>query len=263
MHCLGNDFVILDLITQKFYINHDLILKIANRKLGIGCDQILILYPPKEPDAHFSYRIFNTDGSEAEQCGNGACCLGKFFIDKGFANTTKTTIIADCPGGQVSLKPSFKQNGFITLGLRNVPMPEKINLSWDSKPFDIYKANMGNPHAILMNTRLEQKKFHEFAQYLQSHAEFPEGANVHQALVKSHQALALESFERGAGPTLACGSGALAAGLVASTYEFSKPEDDLEIVFQLGSAFVSFKPEKGLCYLSAEPRTSFTGQIKL
>lgn len=284
MHCLGNDFVVLNAITQKLSSHPDLILKIADRKQGIGCDQVLVLNPPITPDADFSYRIFNANGSEAEQCGNGACCLAKYFLDKQLKVSKRPYLIADCLGGRVTLEPEQQPNNadhplWIRLSLTG--LTEALLSKEKYKNHSIYCVKVGNPHAVIIptlqsNLPMEEslEDFYRYAESLQHHPHFPGGINIHWGHLDASKtkittdcaefSLQLWPFERGVGPTLACGSGAMAASLVLS-YQFAPTLDNCQVNvhFPQGILRVAHQKSNHTTHLSAVPKTSFVGQLKL
>lgn len=225
MHGLGNDFVLLDLISQNVHINENQIRELADRRLGIGFDQLLIAEPPTDPDMDFKYRIFNADGSEAEQCGNGARCFMRFVRDRGL--TTKTELKLQTRNGCLVCRLERDGNISVDMG-KPVFQPEKVPFIADSPqiyyPLEIKESlcqpvttvcitavNIGNPHAVIKVDDVDAAPVNRWGPVIESHERFPERANVGFMEVISRNHINLRVFERGAGETRACGSGACAA----------------------------------------------------
>ncbi|MCB1691734.1 MAG: diaminopimelate epimerase [Pseudomonadales bacterium] len=225
MHGLGNDFVLLDLISQGVHIKPEQIRALADRRLGIGFDQLLIAEPPDDPSLDFKYRIFNADGSEAEQCGNGARCFLRFVRDRGL--TTKTEVRLETNTGVISCR--LEKDGNVTVDM-GVPIlqPEKIPFVADHAEilYDLEVAqplcpgkqhvrisavSMGNPHAVLRVDDVETAPVAQLGPVIEKHERFPQRANVGFMQVVDRGHIRLRVFERGVGETRACGTGAAAA----------------------------------------------------
>ncbi len=234
MHGLGNDFVVLDKITQNFVLSSKLITSIADRRLGIGCDQLLIAEPPTEPDMDFFLRIYNQDGTEASQCGNGARCFARFIQDTGLSpNTTlqvgtlsgllKLTLLAD---NQVSVTmgiPQFSPKSIPTLLTPKQDFEYELTLEGIALPKRCHILSMGNPHCVMTVANINTAEVDLIGRQLQNPALFPEGVNVSfvQPMAKNH--ILLRTFERGVGETPSCGSAACAAVVAGiSTHALSK-----------------------------------------
>ena len=225
MHGLGNDFVLLDLISQGIHVRPDQIRALADRRLGIGFDQLLTVEPPTVPDADFLYRIYNADGSEAEQCGNGARCFLRFVRDRGL--TTKTDVALQTTNGIIHCR--LERDGNITVDLGPpVLAPERVPFVAD-KARIVYEidvpatlcgdhskvcagvVNMGNPHAVIRVSDVDNAPVQALGAAIESHERFPDRVNVGFMQVMSRDRIRLRVFERGVGETRACGSGAAAA----------------------------------------------------
>jgi diaminopimelate epimerase len=227
MHGIGNDFMLLDLISQDIRLNEDQIRMLADRRLGIGFDQLLIAEPPCSPTADFRFRIYNTDGSEAAQCGNGARCLTRFVRDRGL--TTKTQIILEAKNGNIEC--TLERDGNITVNMGPARLePEHIpfladhsQISYDVEVLSplnqcgepervcLSAINIGNPHAVLVVDDVANAPVNRLGPILESHKRFPDRANVNFMQILSRSEIALRVYERGVGETLACGSGACAS----------------------------------------------------
>lgn len=219
LHGLGNDFVVIDGIGQTVSLDPERIRGIAHRHYGVGCDQLLVVERATRPDADFRYRIFNSDGSEAGQCGNGARCFAAFVRRRGLSDKDEITL--ETLSGLLRVR-------FIDGGLLSVDMglprwaPEEIpftadreaetyDLDVDGETQRISIVNMGNPHAVLRVDNVRQADVARLGPLIESHAAFPSRTNVGFMEVQSPNRIRLRVFERGAGETLACGSGACAA----------------------------------------------------
>jgi diaminopimelate epimerase len=222
MHGLGNDFVVIDAINQHITLTPEQIWFISNRHFGIGFDQLLLVEKPVSDIADFKYRIFNADGSEVAQCGNGARCFARFVHDKKLSD--KSEIRVDTDSGQLLLR--FNDNGLITVNL-GIPWhkPAEIPLLTEQESL-IYKVavngieqtfaavSMGNPHAVILVNDVKSAPVADLGQALESHAIFPERANIGFMQVIDRNHIKLRVYERGAAETLACGSGACAAVVI-------------------------------------------------
>lgn len=221
MHGAGNDFVVVDLVTQNAQLDAAQVRRIADRKRGIGCDQVLLVEPPDDPDADFRYRIFNADGSEAGQCGNGARCFGRFVRERQL--TFKRSLKVQVPGGIMGLE--IANDGAITADL-GVPIfsPAQIpfnaealaleyNLEVDGQIHRIGAVSMGNPHAVLLVDNCQQAPVIALGRAIENHARFPNRVNVGFMEILNRQEVRLRVYERGAGETEACGTGACAAAV--------------------------------------------------
>ncbi len=219
MQGLGNDFVVIDAINQVITLSTEQIRFMADRHFGIGFDQLLLVEKPVSANADFKYRIFNADGSEVSQCGNGARCFARFVRDK--ALTDQDEIRVDTNAGQLIL--SFTDDNLITVNM-GVPkhQPSEIPMLLEQEALS-YKVtvegiehvfaavSMGNPHAVIVVDDVNNTPVADWGRALESHSLFPERANIGFMQVLDRQHIKLRVYERGAAETLACGSGACAA----------------------------------------------------
>ncbi len=221
MHGLGNDFMVLDLVSQHAHVQPRHVKQWGDRNFGVGFDQLLIVEPPSTPDADFRYRIFNCDGTEVEQCGNGARCFARFVVDKRL--TAKKTIRVETKGGMIEL--TLTNDGQVTVDMgpprlapEQVPfLAEAEALSYpvdvDGQRYELAAISMGNPHGVLRVDDVDSAPVRTLGPKLEVHERFPQKANIgFLQIVNPHQAR-LRVWERGAGETLACGTGACAAAV--------------------------------------------------
>ncbi len=219
MHGLGNDFVVLDLVTQRFNLQPEHVRKLADRHFGIGCDQLLVVETPTQPDVDFRYRIYNCDGNEVEQCGNGARCFAKFVRDKKLSG--KNRIRVETNTGIIELSVTEDRQIRVNMGK---PILEPVNIPFvassqaniypiivDNKEILIGAVSMGNPHAVILVDDIETAPVATLGPAIECLPDFPQRVNVGFMQVLSRKEINLRVFERGVGETLACGSGACAA----------------------------------------------------
>ena len=219
MHGLGNDFVVIDLVRQRAYLDTLTIQRMADRHFGIGFDQLLIVEPPEDPTADFKYRIFNSDGSEVEQCGNGVRCFARFVYEQQL--TYKTKIRVQTKSGIV--EPELGANGWVRVNMGQPKfLPEQIpfqaekaqdlySLQLKDAELEIDVVNMGNPHAVTLVDNVLTADVATIGPQVESHERFPERVNAGFLQVISRNKARLRVYERGVGETLACGTGACAA----------------------------------------------------
>ena len=248
MHGLGNDFMVVDLVTQHFAFSPKLVRQLSDRQFGIGFDQLLIVETPSNPDVDFRYRIFNADGSEVEQCGNGARCFARFVHDAQL--TAKNPIKVETNSGIIELTLDNDDQVVVNMG--------KANFTPAALPFDaeneqdkytisvplnegehqatVGAVSMGNPHAVMLVDDVESELVNQLGPEIEKHAVFPKRVNAGFMQIENRGAMKLRVYERGAGWTLACGTGACAAmvtahkwGLVDDEVVVSLPGGDLTI----------------------------------
>jgi len=254
MHGLGNDFIVIDAINQQLDLSVDQIRFLADRRFGIGCDQLLIVEKPTLPDVDFRYRIFNADGSEVAQCGNGVRCFARFVRDKQL--TDKDTIAVETESGIVY--PTLQDNDDVKVDmgaprfkLSQLPFTcDKQAISYDLALGDnltvsIGAVSMGNPHAVTLVEDIASATIDTFGPLIESHQQFPERVNAGFMQIVDRATVKLRVYERGAGETLACGTGACAAvvvgiqqGLLDREVNVSLPGGDLNIVWAGGNESV-------------------------
>jgi diaminopimelate epimerase len=220
MHGLGNDFVVVDAISQPVDLSPALVRRIADRHFGVGCDQLLVVEAPDVPGVDFRYRIFNADGGEVEQCGNGARCFVRFVHDKGL--TDKREIRVNTAAGVIT--PRLEDDGLVTVDM-GVPVLEAARIPFVTDSDDVVQplelangdriaitaVSMGNPHAVQVVASVASAPVSETGPLIECHERFPARVNAGFMEVVDAHRIRLRVFERGAGETLACGTGACAA----------------------------------------------------
>ncbi len=247
MHGLGNDFMVVDLVTQGANLDSERIRAWSDRRTGIGFDQLLAVLPPAVPDADFNFLIYNSDGSEAEQCGNGGRCVARFVRDR--ALTKKRGLALDTAGGR--MRTRLLKDGRVRVEM-DVPSlappcipfrPElttkeglSYRLALDGESVAFTPVSMGNPHAVIVVDDVDEAPVESVGAALQSSDAFPEGVNVGFLQVMHPESARLRVFERGAGETRACGSGACAAmvagnlhGVLGTRATISLPGGEMEM----------------------------------
>ena len=207
MQGAGNDFVVLDCTRQPCNLSRQQLRHIADRHRGVGCDQILVVQRPRSKEADFRYRIFNADGGEVEQCGNGARCFVKFVHERGL--TTKREITVQTLGG--TIQPRLEADGEVSVDMGRPTYAGIERIDVDGQPVEAAIVSMGNPHAVQVVADVERAPVTTQGPRLEHHARFPQGVNAGYMQVLDRQRIALRVWERGAGETLSCGTGACAA----------------------------------------------------
>jgi len=223
MHGLGNDFIIIDGVTEHIELNDDQIRQLSDRHFGIGFDQLLLVEPPQDPDQDFRYRIFNADGYEVEQCGNGARCFALFVLNKGLINSNNIKV--ETMSGNIQL--SVTDNNMVTVNIgppafepAQVPFETNSKAKQYSLPVEynghkedikLSVVSVGNPHAVISVDAVESAPVQHLGSSLENHQAFPNRVNVGFMEVVNQHTIKLRVFERGTGETMACGTGACAA----------------------------------------------------
>ncbi len=219
MHGLGNDFVVIDAINQQVQLSSEQSRQIADRHFGVGCDQILLVENPRTTDTEFFYRIFNADGSEVEQCGNGARCFARFVHEQGL--TDNRIIDVGTASGPIRLYLEEHELVRVNMG-EPVLEPSKIpfiatdqqpiyTIELHEQPLEIGAVSMGNPHLVTLVDDIETAPVEHLGPLLEQHPDFPQRVNAGFMAINSRSEIQLRVFERGTGETLACGTGACAA----------------------------------------------------
>lgn len=221
MHGAGNDFVVLDGVRQKIVLSPEQLRLLADRHFGVGCDQILIVEKAESKEADFRYRIYNSDGGEVEQCGNGARCFMRFVHDQKL--TSKREIVVETRGGLIS--PRLEQDGRVMVNM-GAPVFEPALIPFDggsgavSEPLvvageslTISALSMGNPHAVQVADDVERAPVERLGPQIEHHPRFPKRVNAGFMQVMDRHSIRLRVYERGAGETLSCGTGACAAAV--------------------------------------------------
>ncbi|MFQ5468877.1 MAG: diaminopimelate epimerase [Gammaproteobacteria bacterium] len=253
MHGLGNDFIVINAIDQRLELDTEQIRFMADRHFGIGCDQVLLVEQAQQQDVDFHYRIFNADGGEVNQCGNGARCFARFVRDQGL--TDKDQIVVSTAAGVI--QPRIEPDGRVTVNMGSPSFePEDIPfiaeqkatnylLDIDVEQVEVGVVSMGNPHAILIVDDVSHAPVQKVGPLIESNSRFPDRVNVGFMELADRGLVRLRVYERGVGETLACGSGACAAmvvghcrGLLNDTVTVVLTGGDLQIRWQGGNSSV-------------------------
>ena len=269
MHGLGNDFVVLDGIRQSVALSTDQLRLLGERHFGVGCDQILLVEKPDRPDVDFRYRIFNADGGEVEQCGNGARCFVRFVHDQGLTN--KREIRVETMSGIIV--PRLENDGNITVDMGEpVFAPERIPfispvvdliqpLMVGDEEIQITAVSMGNPHAVQVVTDVDAVPVDRQGPLIESHLRFPQRVNAGFMQVVNRQTIRLRVYERGAGETLACGTGACAA--VATGIARGLLDSPVRVETRGGELNIAWQGAGTPVLMTGPAVTVFTGEIDL
>ncbi len=269
MHGLGNDFVVIDAINQPISLTSEQIRFIADRHFGIGCDQLLLVEKPDVAHADFRYRIFNADGGEVEQCGNGARCFARFVFDQGLTGNKQIPVITQAGlivltlenDGQVTVnmgQPAFEPESLPFLATEE---QATYSLEIDGKIIIFSAVSIGNPHAVIQVDDIEKAPVKELGAKIQAHESFPESVNVGfmQIIDRSH--IKLRVFERGAGETQACGTGACAA--VVAGRSRGLLDDTVEVSLSGGNLSIHWENKQNPVMMTGPATTVFSGTITL
>ena len=258
MHGLGNDFVVIDAISQQVKLYSEHIKKIADRNLGIGCDQVLLVEPPIRPEADFYYRIYNADGSEVEQCGNGARCVARFVLDIGLIN--KPQMLVDCLGGQITL--TIREDNLVNVDFGPITVTATKHLTNNpSLPTEIYSCAIGNHHGICVVEDLAAIEVVKTARQLAELAPFNNNANITFMQILDRHRIKVKTYERGAGLTLACGTGACAAVVVGE--QLGLIRNPVTAHFTYGELKISFDKPTSKLQMCGPAVSVFVGRFRV
>ncbi len=259
MQGAGNDFVVLDCTSAKFSLSAEQLRVIADRHFGVGCDQILVVEKPLSSGADFRYRIFNADGGEVEQCGNGARCFVKFVHVRRL--TTTREIRVETLGGMIV--PRLEADGEVSVGMGppalEAPMIQALEL--DKEPLELAILSMGNPHAVQVVGDVESAPVRTQGPLLECHSRFPDRVNAGYMQVLDRHAIKLRVWERGAGETLACGTGACAA--VVSGIARGLLDSPVRVQTRGGALTISWAGGDNAVWLKGPAQAVFEGSIEL
>ncbi len=269
MHGIGNDFAVFDATREALDLSPERIRQLADRHFGIGFDQMLLVEAPRSRDTEFYYRIFNADGSEVEQCGNGARCFARFVSAKKLSSSR--VINVGTANGVITLYLEDNNHVRVNMGVPELE-PAKIPLAFatrqDSYPvnvngtaFEFSAVSMGNPHAVLRVDQIDSAPVHEIGPHLESHSLFPHRVNVGFMQVDDEQAIRLRVFERGSGETLACGTGACAA--VVAGRQRGWLADSVTVTLPGGQLTVQWQGEGHPVWMTGPAEFVFEGDIEI
>lgn len=269
MHGLGNDFVVIDGVTQDIEMTTELARHIGDRHFGIGCDQILLVEPPSTPDVDFDYRIFNTDGSEVSQCGNGARCFAKFVRDRRL--TGKRSIRVRTAAGVMTLEVKRNNDITVDMGAPRFAPPEipllmdeqqdNYHVDVNGESVSLSALSMGNPHAVLIVNDVDKAPVETLGPAIESHPKFPERVNVGFMAIQARDSISLRVYERGAGETLACGSGACAA--VVAGVQLGLLDREVQVRLPGGTLSINWQGEGASVLMTGPATTVFQGRIRI
>lgn len=262
MHGLGNDFMVIDLVTQRMTLTPELIRLLANRRIGVGFDQLLIVEPPSRPDIDFKYRIFNADGSEVSQCGNGARCFASFVQARKLS--FKQRLRVETSSGIITLstdrygwvqvdmgKPKFEPDQIPFAPKTITKVGRAYRLDVDGEPVQLYVANIGNPHAIIKVDDVLAADVDRLGKLIESHEAFPERVNVNFVQVINQRHVRIRVYERGVGETQACGTGACAS--VATGIREGWLDEGVDIRAQLYGGSLAIRWQDGYSLIMTGP----------
>lgn len=268
MHGLGNDFMVVDGVTQNVYLTPEMIRSLSDRHRGVGFDQLLLVEPPYDPDLDFHYRIFNADGSEVSQCGNGARCFARFVTLKGLTN--KKDIHVSTANGKMVLSLQDDNKVRVNMG---EPIWEPSQVPFTANKFEknyILRTDlqtvlcgvvsMGNPHCVLQVEDVQTAPVNELGPLLESHERFPEKANISFMQVVNRQHVKLRVYERGAGETQACGSGA--CGTVAVGIMQGVLDNKVQVDLPGGSLIIEWNGMGHPLYMTGDATHIYDGFIR-
>jgi diaminopimelate epimerase len=269
MHGLGNDFVVVDAINQDIDLQPAQARFLADRHFGVGCDQILVVEKSARPDADFRYRIFNADGGEVEQCGNGARCFVRFVHEKGL--TAKRAIRVETKGGLI--EPRLEADGLVTVDM-GVPRFEPTRVPFISESdalvqplhlgdetVEITALSMGNPHAVQVVANVDTAPVAGQGPQIENHPRFPQRVNAGFMQVVGRHAIRLRVFERGAGETLACGTGACAAAVAGIRQGLV--DSPVDVQMRGGHLSIAWDGPGAPVLMTGPATTVFEGEIQI
>ncbi len=269
MQGIGNDFVVIDAISQDLALTREQIRHISDRHFGVGCDQLLLVEPSKLPEAEFRYRIYNADGGEVEQCGNGARCFARFVHDQGLSQNRE--IVVETTAGLIRLMLEDDDRVTVDMGVPNfapAALPfqaenaaDTYNIVVNGDEYAIGIVSLGNPHAVLQVAAVADAPVRTLGAALESHPRFPQRVNVGFMEIVNRERIRIRVYERGAGETLACGSGACAA--VAIGVRYQQLDNEVTVELRGGELSIRWDGEGASLLLTGPAQTVFQGQIEL
>lgn len=269
MQGAGNDFVVFDATTTSLNFAPEQIQKIANRQFGVGCDQLLLVENTTTPHVDFRYRIFNADGGEVGQCGNGARCFVRFVVDKGL--TQKREIVVETASGIISLK--LEDNNQVTVNMGApifeppaIPFVAEARtphywLDVAGQDVQIFAVSMGNPHAVQIVANADTAPVAIMGPLVEHHVRFPQRVNAGFMQIIAAHHIKLRVFERGSGETLSCGTGACAA--VVSGIQHGVLQSPVKVSTRGGELSIAWQGEGSPVLMTGPATIVFEGEIEL
>lgn len=269
MHGLGNDFVVFDAVNQNVVLSEEQLRWIADRRLGVGCDQILVIKPAQDAEVDFNYQIFNSNGEEVEQCGNGARCVGRFLVLNGL--TDKTLINIKTISGVYHI--NLRDDGYVTVDMgapvfepKQIPFTadqasSSYEIEVEKQKIQIGAVSMGNPHAVLQVNDIKTAPVTTLGPKIETHSMFPNKTNVGFMQVLNSKHILLRVFERGVGETTACGTGACAAVAVGQAQNLL----DTEVTVELpgGNLQIECQSSNDPVFMTGPAQLSFEGSLTI
>lgn len=269
MHGLGNDFMVIDATRQSVSLTAAQVRSLADRHRGVGFDQLLLVEASSEPGTDFRYRIFNADGGEVGQCGNGARCFMRFVQEQGL--TGKRQLLVETAGGPLQL--TLEHDGQVTVDM-GVPRLEPADIPFDApvaavryplevagRQLDIAVLSMGNPHAVLQVDDIDTAPVELLGPEIEHHPRFPQRVNAGFMQIVDPATIRVRVFERGAGETLACGSGACAAVVAGRLWE--QLDSQVKVILTGGELVVSWAGIGEPVLMTGPATTVYQGRIEL
>ena len=269
MQGIGNDFIVIDGYSQSIQLSTAQIRQLADRHFGVGCDQLLLVEKPVNQAADFRYRIFNADGGEVEQCGNGARCFVRFVYEKKL--TQKTLICVETANGLIY--PKLEDNGLVTVNM-GIPQFEpaqipfiteaasltyELNINHDKVEMSV--VSMGNPHAVQIVADIDIAPVKTQGALIENHPSFPQRVNAGFMQILSTHEIRLRVFERGTGETLACGTGACAAAVAG--IRLNKIQSPVTVLMQGGTLSISWEGSSSPVMMTGPAESVFDGEINI
>ena len=271
MHGTGNDFMMINLISQQGSLSGSQIKKLADRRFGVGFDQLLIVEAPTDPDADFRYRIYNADGGEVEQCGNGARCFARFVHDQKL--TWKQQLQVQTLGGTIHLTLQDDEQVLVDMGVpeltpKNIPfiadhVAAQYDLELNGDHYSVGAVSMGNPHLVLVVDNVDTAPVETLGPLLEAHPLFPNNVNVGFMQIESRKRIRLRVFERGVGETLSCGTGACAAVVSGQLQGLLDTDDGVKVALSGGELNIQWSGNQQPVMMSGQATRVYEGIVRL
>jgi diaminopimelate epimerase len=255
MHGLGNDFVVINSLVNKYDLSPAFIAELANRHTGIGFDQLLLIEPSHQ--ANIFCRIFNADGSEAEQCGNGLRCIARYIHEEGLDVSKQLSI--ETRAGLFTVEISDYDHIRVCMGQPVITQPQ-LELRLASKTASVCILSLGNPHAVMQVNDLNDASLEQLAKEIAADKHFPDGVNVGFMQVAGAQHIRLRTFERGSGETYACGSNACATAVAGILQNVS--QSPVKVDFRYGSLTIEWEGKQQPVYMTGAAARVYSGEVK-
>jgi len=269
MHGLGNDFVVIDGIAQAIQLSNAQLRQLADRHFGVGCDQILLIEAAHQAGVDFRYRIFNADGGEVEQCGNGARCFARYVHARGLTDKTRIRVetlkgiltLEIHPDGQVTVDMGIPEFEPAAIPFNTNQRADHYTLELAGQSYQIGALSMGNPHAVMQVENIDTAPVQDLGPLIEHHPAFPNRVNAGFLQVDSRTSVHIRVYERGAGETLACGSGACAAMVIGRLWGLL--DETVHARLLGGTLTISWQGEGHPVYMTGPATFVFEGSIEL